>query len=93
MPSLEEMDKRIGSIGRAALITITTDKGWRDVASIFSSGTDLRVLFDPEEKVTKGIFGTARFPETFVLDKQRRIRVRFVGPRNWPLDLMPSCIC
>jgi peroxiredoxin len=88
MPSLAEMDHRLTTVGKVALITITIDEGWENVAGMFPAGTDLRVLFDPEKKVTQGIFGTEKFPETFVLDKQRRIRVRFDGKRNWHSPLI-----
>ena len=88
LPSLEEMDRRLASYGKVALITITTDEKWSDVAHLFPKGTDLRILFDPEEKVTNGLFGTSRFPETFILDKRRRVRARFDGQRPWHTDEM-----
>ncbi|MCU0661973.1 MAG: TlpA family protein disulfide reductase [Myxococcota bacterium] len=83
VPSLVELDRRLPQLGKVVLLTIATDSGWEDVQSFFPQGTDLRVLFDPQEQVTKGIFGTQKFPETFVLDKQRRIRARFDGRRPW----------
>jgi peroxiredoxin len=83
IPALSEMDRRLLTVGRIVLITITVDQGWSDVARYFPQGTDLRVLFDPDQKVTKGIFGTTRYPETFLLDKERRIRARFDGKREW----------
>ena len=82
LPSLSEMDRRLASLGNVALITITIDESWDDVAHLFPTGTKLRILFDPEEKVT-GMFGSTRYPETFILDKQRRIRARFDGERMW----------
>ena len=88
IPSLSEMDRRLGSLGRVALLTITTDEKWEDVAHYFPEGTNLRVLFDPENRVVKGIFGTVKFPETFILDKARRIRARFDGERAWHTDVM-----
>lgn len=88
LPSLEEMDRRLRGIGRIALLTMTTNASFDEVAHLFPRGTDLRILFDPEENVTKGIFGTSRFPETFILDKQRRIRARFDGQRAWHSDEM-----
>lgn len=88
IPSLAELDRRLPSIGKIALITITVDEEWEDVESYFPQGTDLRVLFDPEKKVIEKIFGTDKFPETFVLDKERRIRTRFDGERNWHSDVM-----
>jgi peroxiredoxin len=83
VPSLVELDRRLPRVGKAVLLTIATDEGWDDVQSFFPQGTDLRILFDPQAQVTKGLFGTEKFPETFVLDKQRRVRARFDGPRDW----------
>jgi len=77
------MDRQLASLGNIALLTIDVDEGWDDVAHYFPGGTDLRVLFDPEGKVSEGIFGTTLFPETFILDKSRRIRARFDGERQW----------
>jgi len=88
VPALMEMDRRIGEIGKAALITIAVDEKWEDVAHYFPRGTDLRILFDPEDKVARGIFGTKAYPETFVLDRQRRIRARFDGKRPWHSPVM-----
>ena len=88
LPSLAEMDRRIGRSKQLQLLTITTDASWEDTAHLFPRGTDLRILFDPEQKVTRGIFGTVRYPETFVLDKNRRIRARFDGEREWHAEEM-----
>jgi peroxiredoxin len=87
-PSLSDLDRKIGDLGRAALITIAIDEGWKDVAHHFPQGTDLRVLFDPADEVGRGVFGTKAYPETFVLDRQRRIRARFDGKRPWHSRLM-----
>jgi peroxiredoxin len=87
-PLLADLDRRIGDLGRAALITIAIDGGWKDVAHHFPEGTDLRVLFDPDDAVGQGIFGTKAYPETFVLDRQRRVRARFDGKRPWDSPLM-----
>jgi peroxiredoxin len=83
LPSLMEMDRQLASLGQVALVTITIDDSWKDVSHLFPNGTDLRILFDPDETVTKEMFGTTRYPETFILDKQRRVRARFDGERMW----------
>ena len=88
VPELTEMDRRLASIGKVALLTIAIDEKWEDVAEFFPRGTDLRVLFDPENEVGEGIFGTKKYPETFVLDRKRRIRARFDGRRPWHSDTM-----
>ena len=83
IPALSEMDRKLADLGNIALITITTDEKWEQVQRFFPLGTDLRVLFDPEQQVTGEVFGTEKFPETFVLDKERRVRARFDGQRAW----------
>jgi cytochrome c biogenesis protein CcmG/thiol:disulfide interchange protein DsbE len=29
------------------------------------------------------LFGTSRFPETYIIDRQGRIRRKFIGPQDW----------
>lgn len=36
-----------------------------------------------EDAVGRGVLGTRAYPETFVLDRRRRIRARFDGKRPW----------
>lgn len=88
VPELAAMDRRLREIGSAALLTIAVEKGWDDVAHYFPSGTDLRILFDGSDAVARGIFGTERYPETFVLDRDRRVLARFDGERPWHSDAM-----
>ena len=87
LPSLEEMDRRLAAIG-AVLVTVTINSQFDEVAHLFPQGTDLRILFDPDTAVSETLFGTSRFPETFILDKERRIRARFDGQRAWHSDEM-----
>lgn len=88
VPELTEMDRRLGELGRAALLTIAVEPGWDEVSHYFPSGTDLRILFDRDNAVARGIFGTERYPETFVLDRERRVLARFDGKRPWHSDTM-----
>ena len=88
VPELAELDRRLASIGGAALLTIAVEQRWEDVAHYFPRGTDLRILFDGGNAVAKGIFHTERYPETFVLDRRRRVLARFDGKRPWHSDAM-----
>jgi len=88
VPELTAMDKKLSSIGNVALLTIAVADSFEDVSSYFPQGTDLRILFDSDNKVAKGIFGTEKYPETFVLNKQRRVIARFDGKRPWHSDTM-----
>jgi peroxiredoxin len=88
VPELTGMDRSLAEIGRVALLTIAVEKSFGDVAHYFPRGTDLRILFDGDDAVAKGVFGTERYPETFVLDKRRRVLARFDGKRPWHSDAM-----
>jgi peroxiredoxin len=88
VPELTEMDRRLASLGRVALLTIAVEKSFSDVVNYFPQGTDLRILFDSENAVAKGLFGTERYPETFVLDRERRVLARFDGRRPWHSEAM-----
>jgi peroxiredoxin len=79
-----------------ALITITTDENAEDaratLKSVVGDAGGMTVLIDPDgDKVVAGRYGTKLFPETWFIDKNGVIRVRFDGPRDWesalPLDL------
>ncbi|NMB77347.1 MAG: TlpA family protein disulfide reductase [Myxococcales bacterium] len=37
---------------------------------------------DPDEKAARA-FGTFKYPETFLIDPEGRVRFRFVGPKAW----------
>ncbi|MBN2529992.1 MAG: TlpA family protein disulfide reductase [Deltaproteobacteria bacterium] len=86
IPSLTELDRRLSGEEGVALITIAVAESFEEVASYFPRGTNLRILFDKEDKIAGGVFETEKYPETFILDKKRRIRARFDGPRNWHGD-------
>lgn len=40
------------------------------------------ILHDPG-KLQAGIFGTEKFPETYLIGPDKRLLKKFVGPRNW----------
>jgi peroxiredoxin len=37
---------------------------------------------DPDQKVS-GMYGTSGWPETYVIDRQGKLRRKFVGPVDW----------
>jgi hypothetical protein len=85
---LTELDRRISLDGDIILLTIVIADSYSEVSSYFPQGTNLRILFDGDDKVGKGIFNTSQYPETFILDRQRRIRARFDGARPWHSDAL-----
>lgn len=86
IPSLTELDRRLSKLDNVTLVTIAVAESFDEVASYFPKGTNLRILFDKDDSIAAGVFQTTKYPETFILDRERRIRARFDGPRNWHGD-------
>ena len=96
MPSLAGLAKAFRPFPNIVFLTITTDESAadaRDTLKAVLGGTEVPfpVLVDAESSVVLGKYGTKLFPETWFIDPEGVIRVRFDGPREWdgplPLDL------
>ena len=89
MPSLERLAQLVQHRQDIELATITIDKDWPDVSPVFQGNTPLRVLFDPKRSVVRDRFGTKLYPETWIIDAQGVVRLRYDGPNDWssPLSL------
>jgi peroxiredoxin len=88
MPELAELTKILKSRDDVVVLAVSTDEGpdaVRDtLKSVLRDETPpFTVLFDPENDVVMGKFGTHLFPETWVIDKRGVIRARFDGQRRW----------
>jgi len=83
MPSFEQLALIAKERGDVEVVTISTDKGWSDVATLFKPGSQLKVLFDPDKSVVREKFGTRLYPETWVIDPDGVIRLRIDGGRDW----------
>jgi hypothetical protein len=40
------------------------------------------VALDEGAKISR-TYGTTKFPESYLVDKDGKLRLKFVGPRNW----------
>jgi len=83
MPSFEQLALLAKERGDFEVVTVSTDKGWSDVAPLFKPGSQLKVLFDPDKSVVRGKFGTRLYPETWIIDAHGVIRARVDGARDW----------
>ena len=66
-----------------AMVAATVDEGWEPVDRFFGSQPPaFQVLRDPESTWSK-TYGTTKFPETYLIGPDGRLRAMFVGPRDW----------
>ncbi len=81
MPSMEDLARRVE--GRAVVLAVSVDKQWEEIKRHFGArGTAISVLLDAEGTVPKK-FGTEKYPETYLIDSQGKVRHYFVNKRNW----------
>jgi peroxiredoxin len=90
MPSLEQLVA--SQRGKDfALLAVSVDEKWEDVRSFFRQGTNLTVLLDAEKSVPPR-YGTEKFPESFLVDRDGRLRYHVVSDRNWAAPEVKACI-
>jgi peroxiredoxin len=83
MPSLELLAHMAEEWDDVEVIAVSTDEGPQAVASVLAETPRLTHLFDPDNAVVKGQFGTELYPETWIIDPRGVIRFRYDGARDW----------
>jgi cytochrome c biogenesis protein CcmG/thiol:disulfide interchange protein DsbE len=82
LPSLMAMQERTRAKGVVVLgVSIDVDDGAYH-RFLKQRNVNFLTVRDPEQKVA-GMYGTAGWPETYVIDRQGRLRRKFVGPVDW----------
>ncbi len=85
MPSLESLaqmaEERFGD--NVEVVAVSTDSGWDAVSTLLPSQPHLHHLFDSDKSEVEGVFGTRLYPETWIIDADGVIRLRFDGARDW----------
>jgi peroxiredoxin len=90
MPSLETLAAGLeGSDIRTFAVSV--DESWKEVKTFFARGTRLGVLLDPSKNVPK-LYTTEKYPETFFIDAQGRVRHYFINKRDWSKPEVIACL-
>jgi len=66
------------------LLAVSVDEGGAPAVAAFlkKNGLTLPVLLDPDRMIA-GLYGTYKFPETYIVDRQGVVRYKVIGPRDW----------
>lgn len=82
MPSLDAMAQRLGPRG-VVVLGVSVDTNEKLYAQFLKQA---RVGFltarDPESGISAE-YGTFKYPETYVIDRNGKVRRKHVGPRDW----------
>jgi cytochrome c biogenesis protein CcmG/thiol:disulfide interchange protein DsbE len=83
MPSLIELQKRMPD--RISVFAVSTDEDRAAYERFIRERgltPTLLTIRDPEQK-SNALYGTFRFPETYVIDRHGVLRRKFIGPVDW----------
>jgi thiol-disulfide isomerase/thioredoxin len=81
MPSLEKLAASLEP-GSFEVVAVSVDEGWAPVEKFLAPRTPLKVALDEGGRISR-LYGTAKFPESYLVDAQGNLRLKFVGPRRW----------
>jgi peroxiredoxin len=73
------------------MLAVSVDENWDVVRSFFAQGTTFTVLLDRERAIPKR-YGTEKFPETFLIDREGKLRYYVVSDRKWSSPDIKACI-
>ena len=90
VPSIEDMARTLDGTDMR-LLAVSVDDDWAAIRRFFVKGTRIGVLLDESHKVPK-TFGTEKYPETFFIDAQGRVRYYFINKRNWSKPEAVACL-
>ena len=81
MPSLRAMQARLRD--RVSVLAVSVDED-ADAYQRFlrEHNIDLLTVRDPEQKSNQ-LYGTSKYPETYIIDRSGIVRRKFVGPVQW----------
>lgn len=83
MPTIELLADITKDWGDVEVVAISTDRNWAEVEAIIPRSSRITSLLDAERKVVTDAFGTKLFPETWIIDKNGLVRLRFDGAFDW----------
>ena len=81
MPSLVQLKKHIGD--KATILAVSVDQD-ANAYNQFVRDHDVQLLTvrDPKQ-MSSTLYGTFKYPETWVIDKDGVIRRKFIGATDW----------
>jgi peroxiredoxin len=81
MPSLVKMQAELKN--RVVVLAVSVDDDERSYRSFLrKNNVDLLTVRDPQQKSNE-LYGTFKFPETYIIDRNGVVQRKFIGPVDW----------
>jgi peroxiredoxin len=96
MPSMERLSRLVRS-DDFVILALSSDPTWEPVRAFFPQGTSMTVLLDPpapNENIGKIAhrYGTEKWPDSYLIDRQGRVRYYYVNRRSWDSASAIDCV-
>jgi peroxiredoxin len=82
MPSLVDMQRRLKGKGVTVLAISVDVDGNAYQQFVKNHNVNLLTVRDPDQK-SNALYGTSKFPETYIIDRNGVIRRKFMGAVDW----------
>ncbi|HUB06947.1 MAG TPA: redoxin domain-containing protein [Myxococcales bacterium] len=83
MPSMAHLAEALRDKPDFAMVALSVDDDWDAVHGFFKGQRPaFQVLLDKGARVSQA-YGTVKYPESYVIDRDGRVIAKFVGPREW----------
>jgi len=81
MPSLVKLQSDLK--GRVVVLAVSVDEDERSYRTFLKkNNVDLLTVRDPQQKSNE-LYGTIKFPETYIIDRNGVVQRKFIGPVDW----------
>jgi cytochrome c biogenesis protein CcmG, thiol:disulfide interchange protein DsbE len=88
-PSLEVLARRIGDAAKVMIVSV--DEDMQALKGFFAKGSSAIVVRD-ESRAVPTSFGTSKYPESFLLDADGKVRYAFINKRDWSIPEAAACV-
>ena len=81
MPSLVKLQSDLKN--RVVVLAVSVDEDERSYRTFLKkNNVDLLTVRDPQQKSNE-LYGTFKFPETYIIDRNGVVQRKFIGPVDW----------
>ena len=82
MPSLEQLQRRMGQ-RPFAILALSVDDSWEPVNRFTKENGLTLTIYDDFDKKISTLYGSFKYPETYIVDKKGKVAYKVVGPTDW----------
>jgi thiol-disulfide isomerase/thioredoxin len=92
MPAMDQLARSLGP--DFVILAVATNDSWDAIHKYFPNGTPMMVVLDNDDEQggAAAKWGTTKLPETYLIDKEGRIRYYFVSVREWTDPKTVGCL-